>query len=187
MKKKILFLGLFLVVLSSCQSSEVSYNYPEDPDLARKERAGKYFDDISLSANKSVNDQNQQFNQKLLADKNVISKGPLWMASIEVIGNLLPIAVVENESGLIITEWSSGNNQRTKISLLVRGKEIKAENLILSIFKQSKDNKGKRSDQADNSWVDDEKSDQVAVKKLIKDKILSRAAAIEYKKPNISK
>lgn len=155
MEKLVLF--SFLACIFSCQYNSIDYSYPENPENIRKQRAGKFFD-----GKKAVDK----------IDKRT-SSSPLWVASIEIIGALLPIATIDQNSGLIITEWyqgeknqSNSQSDRIKINLLVKGREPKKENLVLTIFRQTK------NDQA--VWVD-ELSDQSLFSKMIKDKIIEKS------------
>jgi hypothetical protein len=53
----------------------------------------------------------------------------------------MPIASVDSNSGIIITEWynlKSKNNERVKISVLVNSSELRADGVKVSIFKQIK-------------------------------------------------
>jgi hypothetical protein len=155
MKKLIL---LSFLALISCKNSTIDYSYPENPENIRKQRAGKFFDNTNL------------FNDKKVADKvEKKTSAPLWVSSIEVISALLPIATADESSGLIITEWyQDGQNQndRIKINLLVKGKEAVKENLVLTIFRQTKDSKG--------AWIDEQSSNQSISAQMIKDKIIKK-------------
>lgn len=159
--KKLIILALSALLIC-CQNSKIDYSYPENPDIIRRQRYGKFFDDITLFGGKKEQEE------KVTKKSEV--KNPLWQASIEVIGELLPIAIADSNSGLITTEWyQDGKNQgkRIKINLLVKGKEIKKENLTLSIFKQNKDKK--------DNWVDEKSADQSLTADLIKGKIIEHA------------
>ena len=53
----------------------------------------------------------------------------------------MPLASVDSNSGIIITEWynlKSKNNERVKISVLVNSGELRADGVKVSIFKQIK-------------------------------------------------
>ena len=157
--KKLILLSL-LVVLFSCKNNTIEYDYPENPENIRKQRAGKFFDDSNLFKGKKTN---------LNTDRQKISS-PLWSASIEVIGALLPIAIADEHSGLIVSEWykdGKSQNDRIKINLLVKGKDPKKENLLLTIFRQTKNSK--------NVWIDEKSSNQSLSSQMIKDKIIEKA------------
>ena len=159
--KKIILLSL-IALISSCQNSKVNYTYPENPKNIRNGRAGKFFDNKNIfSSNKKTSALKTQANQ-------------LWISSIEIISELLPISVADENSGLIVTQWyqdeqNKNDHQRSrmKINLLVKGKEIKEENLSLTIFRQTKNNK--------NIWVDEQSSNQSLSAQTIRDKIIEKA------------
>jgi hypothetical protein len=58
-------------------------------------------------------------------------------------------------------------DERIKINLLVKGEEVKKENLVLTIFKQTKNFKG--------SWVDSQPSNKTLATQMIADKIIEQA------------
>jgi Domain of unknown function (DUF3576) len=166
--KKII-LSATLLVLASCSSDNINRNYPEDPAIVRKSRAGKFFkDDLTVYGGKK--------DQKKSADKtSEENKNPLWSASVEVISNLLPISTIDSKSGIILTEWyqdDKNKNERIKINLLIKDNQIKDENLSLSLFKQKKDSSG--------NWQDEASDNNLAIK-LIKEKILDKAKALVQK------
>lgn len=158
--KKLILLS-FLTLIFSCKNNVIDYSYPDNPENIRKQRAGKFYDNISL------------FNGGKADDKKVVNKktsSPIWLASIEVISALLPISTIDENSGLIITEWyqdGQNKNDRIKINLLVKGSEAKKENLILTIFRQTKDSKG--------MWIDEQSNNQSLSTQMIKDKIIDKA------------
>ncbi len=66
----------------------------------------------------------------------------LWQASLEILSSTMPLASVDSNSGIIITDWynlKSKNNERVKISVLVNSIELRADGVKVSIFKQIKD------------------------------------------------
>ncbi len=164
--KKLILLS-FLALICSCKNNTIDYNYPQDPENIRKQRAGKFFDNISVFNPNQTNDQKAD---KISVKADSKNSSPIWLASIEVISSLLPLSTIDENSGLIITEWyQDGQNQsdRIKINLLVKGKEIKKENLLLTIFRQTKDAKG--------NWIDEQSNNQSLSAQMIKDKIIEKA------------
>jgi hypothetical protein len=159
--KKILSISL-IILISACQNSNIDHTYPKNPENIRQKRAGKFFDDITVFDGKSKKSSENSIKHT--------SKNKLWISSLEVIGGLLPIDVADQNSGLIVTEWyqDGGNkNQRIKINLLVKGSEPTKSNLLLSIFRQSKNSKG--------NW-DDEKSNNNSISAhMIKEKIIQKS------------
>ena len=65
----------------------------------------------------------------------------LWNASLEILSSTMPLASVDSNSGIIITDWynlKSKNNERVKISVLINSIELRADGVKVSIFKQIK-------------------------------------------------
>jgi hypothetical protein len=160
MKK--IFIIFLMTLCVACKNNNIDYNYPENPENIRNKRAGKFFDDISVFDKESKNTSLNQVQK--------INKNKLWIASLEIIGGLLPIDAADENSGLIITQWyqDGGNkNERIKINLLVKGSEPVKENLLLSIFRQSKNSKG--------DWDDEKSSENNLSAQMIRDKIIQKA------------
>ena len=187
--KKLKFINIFLFCffIFSCAPKRVEYEYPQDPNFARKARAGRFFDkDLALYDHKNheresrlesePRERNEKNEINEINEKNERNKSnPLWIASLEVISDLMPIDVVDSDSGLIVTDWYQDNKNdktRTKINLIVKDKNIAEENLALSIFKQKKDKNG--------IWQDQEMRDKSAAK-LICEKIIEKAKIIGEK------
>ena len=70
----------------------------------------------------------------------------LWQASLDILSGTMPLASVDSNSGVIITDWyniKNKNNERVKISVLISSRELRADGIKVSIFKQI---------QTANSW-----------------------------------
>jgi len=163
MKKSVILLFAICLTILSCSGVKVDPTYPENPDIVRKTRGGRFFKDpvTVYGGNKKMDEKEKQIEAQ--------SKNPLWLASIDMISGLFPVAIIDANSGIIVTEWyqSDGSqNERIKINALVKDSEIKEENLIISIFNQTKDKKG--------LWNDKKVDNSIAVK-LIKEKIIEKA------------
>ena len=71
----------------------------------------------------------------------VNNKSFLWKASLDVLSSTMPLASVDSNSGIIITDWynlKSKNEERVKISVLVNSIELRADGVKVSVFKQTK-------------------------------------------------
>ncbi len=164
-QKLIQKLFLTIILLSSCSKADIKYEYPENPDIVRKSRAGKYFNNDLVLFGQTKNSQSS--NSKTFEAKE--KTYPLWSASLEVIGDLLPISAVDINSGVILTDWyqdPEDKKNRIKINLLVKSREIKADSLVISIFRQKLNSK--------QNWQDDRSSNDLSAR-LIKAKIIERA------------
>jgi Domain of unknown function (DUF3576) len=72
----------------------------------------------------------------------------LWRATLDTI-NFMPIASADPFGGVIITDWYSPPdlpNERTKLNVFIRDRDLRADGVKVSIFRQTKD--------ADGDWVD---------------------------------
>ena len=162
MKK--LSLILIILILNSCAKPRIEYSYPQDPEIERKSRAGKFFnDDVVLYGQKEKADKNQdqQHNKLFLSAKNVIAA-------------MIEIDVEDEELGIISTKWSENKSskERTKISVLIKGEEPKSENIEIAIHKKIQDEKG----QWENKYGQNKKSDnEDLLIKLLKEKIIAIA------------
>ena len=86
----------------------------------------------------SINKKNKE---GIYADSRLTINPFLWKASLEILSSTMPLASVDSNSGIIITEWynlKSKNNERVKISVLVNSIELRADGVKVSIFKQIK-------------------------------------------------
>ena len=89
----------------------------------------------------SINKKNKE---GIYSDSRLTINPFLWKASLEILSSTMPIASVDSNSGIIITEWynlKSKNNERVKISVLVNSSELRADGIKVSIFKQIRNDK----------------------------------------------
>ena len=79
---------------------------------------------------------------KTSSEQIQISVNPyLWQASLEILSSTMPLASVDTNSGIIITDWynlKAKKNERVKISVLINSIELRADGVKVSIFKQIK-------------------------------------------------
>ena len=94
----------------------------------------------------------------------------LWQASLDVLSSTMPLASVDSNSGIIISDWyniKNNQNERVKISVLINTLELRADGIKVSIFKQKL---------SSNTWSNI-KVDPVIVQKLER-KIIKRAGSL---------
>ena len=63
----------------------------------------------------------------------------LWQASLDILSSTMPLASVDSNSGIIISDWyniKNNQNERVKISILINTKELRADGVKVSLFKQ---------------------------------------------------
>ena len=64
----------------------------------------------------------------------------LWQASLDILSSSMPLASVDSNSGIIISDWynvKGKQNERVKISILINSKELRADGVKVSVFKQT--------------------------------------------------
>ena len=166
-----IFSVIFCALLFSCSAKEISYRYPDNPDYARKSRAGNAFSKGDLVVHgKKKNGENS-------SKESAFEKSSLWQSSLEVVGALFPIAATNSESGIITTEWyqdSPSSLERIKINVFVKNAEVKKENLQITILRQKKSTKKNSA----KIWEDanHESSDSGGHSaKILQEKILEQA------------
>jgi len=72
----------------------------------------------------------------------------LWRAALETV-SFMPLASANASSGVIITDWYAAPNapdQREKLNVYVLGRELRAESLRVSVFRQQRG--------SDGTWID---------------------------------
>ena len=95
----------------------------------------------------------------------------LWKASLDIISSTMPLASVDSNSGIIISDWyniKGKQNERVKISVLITSKDLRADGLKVSIFKQV---------QKSNSWNNIEINPRITLN--LERKIIRKAAMLE--------
>ena len=96
------------------------------------EKGGSFLSDI-FGNNKGKNSNSRKIQMSI--------NPHLWKASLEVLSSTMPLASVDSNSGIIITDWYSlktKNNERVKITVLVNSIDLRADGVKVSIFKQIK-------------------------------------------------
>lgn len=135
MKKELLLLTLFSVVACKSNNPNIVQKFPEDQRLERKQYAGNMFgnkDGIVVFGGDNKTDT---------IDTNYNDQQNLWKRTVAFVSTILPISIVDENVGLISTDWGniepiSGNNDMYKLNIVLKGKELKKENISVSAFKK---------------------------------------------------
>lgn len=96
--------------------------------------------------------------------------GFLWRASLDTV-SFMPIASADPFGGTILTDWYSAPgtpNERTKLNIIIRDRELTANGVKVSVFRQKKSSKG--------AWEDASVAASTATS--IENAILTRARQI---------
>ncbi|MFN7402249.1 MAG: DUF3576 domain-containing protein [Alphaproteobacteria bacterium] len=124
-------------LLNACDApSGDTENFPQTDKQDRKDRVGKLSGDdgIVLSGSEKKDD----------AGTNPLGVNSfLWRASLDTIA-FMPLASADPFGGVIITEWHEDPNstgERFKINILILDRQLRADSLKATLFKQKKDEK----------------------------------------------
>ena len=135
------YLALFCVIFFLTNCSNIStkservdqevVDYPDPRMRAIKKRQGSqgsFLSDIFKSDNKkNINSISSNINPFI------------WQASLDILSSTMPLASVDSNSGIIITDWynlKGKENERIKISVLVSTQELRADGIKVSMFRQ---------------------------------------------------
>ena len=107
----------------------VIYTDPRDRAIAKRQASqGSFLKDIFKG------------NKKREVNAVSLNINPfIWQASLDIISSTMPLASVDSNSGIIITDWynlKGKENERIKISVLVSSQELRADGVKVSVFKQ---------------------------------------------------
>ena len=97
----------------------------------------------------------------------------LWRASLDTL-SFMPIASADPFGGTIITDWyspPSDPNERMKLNIFILGRELRADGIKVTVFRQSRDQAG--------NWVD--AATNIATAGSVEDSILTRARQMRVK------
>ena len=136
---KFILLVLVSSIIQSCSSIKTKTERADINDIIylprqKEERAiaerrgGSFVRDLFGSSTKTKSSLNQ------------LSINPhLWKASLDILSSTMPLASVDSNSGIIISDWynvKNKNNERVKISVLINSEELRADGVKVSIFRQ---------------------------------------------------
>jgi hypothetical protein len=94
----------------------------------------------------------------------------LWRASLDTI-NFMPVSSADPFGGVILTDWYSPAetpNERFKVNVYVLGRELRADGIKATVFRQRRDAAG--------SWIDAPVDPKTAID--VENSILTRARQI---------
>ena len=156
-------LALCLPALSACNTpkADSDTNYPQTDTQDRKERVGKLSGEEGIVLAGSTKKKDESNNPLGV-------NSFLWRASLDTI-TFMPLASADPFGGVILTEWYEDPNargERFKITILILDRQLRADSLKATIFKQKKDEKT-------GNWRDEPVD--TATNRKLEDTILTRA------------
>lgn len=160
-----LMAALFLS-LAACDSlspppAEDGASFPKTDKDRRKERLGKLTGEGGITL--GGGDENNES-----AGNNPLGVNSfLWRATLDTLA-FMPLASADPFGGVILTDWYEDPKtpgERFKVNALILDRQLRADSIKLSVFKQKKDMKG--------AWMDSAVDASVARK--MEDAVLTRA------------
>lgn len=158
-----------LMLLSACSLFDGgdTTSFPKTEEDRRKERLGKLTGDdgLVLSGNSEA---------KKEAGKNPLGVNSfLWRATLDTL-SFMPLASADPFGGTILTDWYEDPNaqgERFKVNALILDRQLRADSLKISAFRQKRDKSG--------DWAD-APVDATMGRKL-EDAVLTRARQLRVK------
>ena len=169
------FLALLFVIFFFTNCSNIStkserldkdiVNYPDPRNREYRKKMlkeGSFLADIfKIDKKRKVNDVSLNINPFI------------WQASLDILSSTMPLASVDSNSGIIITDWynlKGKENERIKISILVSTQELRADGLKVSMFRQILKS---------NTWKNAAVNPNIVQK--LERKIISKAGSLQSK------
>lgn len=150
------------LLITACDMETDSSSYPTTPEDRRKARIGKLTGDDGLIIGGSDKDDDSGANNPLGVNSF------LWRAALDTI-SFIPLTSADPFGGVILTEWYEDPNargERFKITILILDRQLRADSVKATLFKQKQDEKTKQ-------WTD--QPADAATNRKLEDAILTRA------------
>ncbi|HEY1722620.1 MAG TPA: DUF3576 domain-containing protein [Magnetospirillaceae bacterium] len=164
---RILMAIVAMAVLASCD--ENSDNYPVPPNPHEKTRYTKDAPQDTVFGPGGLNLFGNDSKNKGGGEGGGIGVNVyLWRATLDTV-SFMPLTSADPFGGVIITDWYSPPetpNERLKLSIFILDRQLRADGLRVSVFRQVKSADG-------NSWVDAKVDAKTATQ--MEDSILARA------------
>ena len=172
MMKNLIFIQIIIFLLVACSQNDMAKSPQNTEKRTEKQKAMEQIIEkrgINLPSDSTLIEDGCIFSLENIfgfdPKDNYAINSILFSVALDKI-DFMPLASVDANSGVIVTDWYSFDQGKTriKINLRVINEEMQNESLTVSLFKQTFEN---------NNWVDTGKDEQQAAK--IKNSILSTA------------
>lgn len=163
-----LVLFMAALVLGSCGlTADEDTTYPKTELDRRRNARGKVTGDEGL--NIGVGGEKGKETGKNPLGVNSF----LWRATLDTL-SFLPITAADPFGGTILTDWyedAEAPGERFKVNVLILDRQLRADSLKISTFRQKKDSKG--------NWVD--APTDTSLGRKLEDTVLTRARELRVK------
>ncbi|MBV8939811.1 MAG: DUF3576 domain-containing protein [Alphaproteobacteria bacterium] len=147
-------------LLSACGGEQPKEQFPQDPQIERKDARGRLTGDSGLF---SLGGSEEE---KTSTASPIGVNGFLWRAALDTL-SFLPLASADPFGGTIITDWyedPKAPGERYKVNAVILDKTLRADGVRVSVFKQKLDG---------GVWRDQPQDERLSRK--VEDTILTRA------------
>ena len=169
LKYKII-LSIALILITSCSGSNVKrmpvekvIYKPKDVSMLKKVKN----DDTNIVRDfLGINEKKSE--KKPPKERSLYNVNPyLWKASLNILSSLTSLSEINNESGVITTDWYTSKKQqyvRYKVSALIDGNTLNSDSINVRVYKQSFEK---------DTWINSPISEKTIL--AIKNKIIKKA------------
>ena len=153
-----------LAALSACSffTPDADQKYPKTEEDRRRDRVGKMGGDEGIVLGGPSDKSKDE------AGKNPLGVNSfLWRATLDTLA-FLPLASADPFGGVILTDWyedPAAAGERFKVNALILDRQLRADSLKITVFRQKKDAKG--------NWI--EAPTDAALSRKLEDTVLTRA------------
>lgn len=168
--KTIVFAFALALTLSACSlmpSVDEEQQYPKSEEQRRKEKLGKITGEEGLILGGASEKSGE-------AGKNPLGVNSfLWRAALDTL-SFLPITAADPFGGTILTDWYEDpetQGERYKVNVLILDRQLRADSLKITTFRQMKDKAG--------SWKD--APTNASLGRKLEDTVLTRARELRVK------
>jgi hypothetical protein len=167
--RSMLILGAALIGLAACDvTSDENTSYPKTDKDTRNDRRGKITGDEGLTIGAGGSSKDKE------AGKNPLGVNSfLWRATLDTL-SFLPITAADPFGGTVLTDWyedAQAPGERFKVNVLILDRQLRADSLKISTFRQKKDGK--------SNWADAPTDAKLG--RQLEDTVLTRARELRVK------
>jgi hypothetical protein len=142
-----------LLILSACSDdgadtkttadTKTDHAYPIDDRDQRKERVGKLTGEQGLVIGGDSDKKEENTSKNPLGVNSFV-----WRATLDTLA-FMPLASADPFGGVILTDWyedPAAPGERFKVNALILDRQLRADSLKISVFRQKKDKAGNWAD-----------------------------------------
>lgn len=165
---QLLVIIAFSFLLTACSGVDREDTYNTD-----KDRNGRYANGSVASQKGGISLLGGRDDDKKGSNTGIGVNAYLWRAALDTL-SFMPLVSADPFGGTIITDWyapPSSPNERIKLNVFILSRELRADAVRVTVFRQQKDAAG--------GWVD--VNTNVATAGTMEDSILTRARQMRVK------